>query len=50
MYETPDGVLFGGTVLGRSAPHTRMGRAVLRAFNRRGAFGNLDDTEALLAE
>ena len=42
----PDGVLFGGTVLGRSARHTRMGRAVLRAFNRRGAFGNLEDTEA----
>jgi len=41
----PDGVLFGGTVLGRSARHTRLGRAILWAFNRRGAFGNLDDTE-----
>lgn len=46
----PDGVLFGATVLGRSAPHTRLGRAVLRAFNRRGAFGNLDDTEAGLRD
>jgi SAM-dependent methyltransferase len=42
----PDGVLFGSTVLGRAARHTRMGRAFLTAFNRRGAFDNLDDTEA----
>ena len=41
----PDGALFGATVLGRSARHTRMGRAFLWAFNRRGAFDNLDDTE-----
>jgi hypothetical protein len=27
-----------------------MGRAFLWAFNRRGAFGNLDDTEAGLRE
>jgi len=41
----PDATLFGATVLGRSARHTRMGRAMLRAFNRRGVFDNLDDTE-----
>jgi SAM-dependent methyltransferase len=46
----PDGVLFGGSVLGPSAPHTRLGRAFLWAFNRRGAFGNLDDTEAGLRD
>ncbi len=46
----PDGVLFGITVLGRSGRHTRLGRAFLWAFNRRGAFGNLDDTEAGLRE
>jgi hypothetical protein len=46
----PDGVLFGGTVLGRSARHTRLGRAILWAFNRRGAIGNLDDTEAGLRD
>jgi SAM-dependent methyltransferase len=40
------GVFFGASVLGPSAPHTRMGRAFLWAFNKRGAFGNLDDTEA----
>jgi SAM-dependent methyltransferase len=46
----PGGVLFGASVLGISAPHTRLGRAVLRAFNRRGAFGNIDDTEAGLRD
>ena len=40
-----DGVLFGGTVLGRQAKHTRAARAVLWAFNRQGAFDNLADTE-----
>ena len=46
----PDGVLFGASVLGRAARHTRMGRAFLWAFNRRGAFDNLDDTEDGIAE
>lgn len=46
----PDGVLFGASVLGRSARHTRMGRAFLTAFNRRGAFDNLEDTEDGIAE
>jgi SAM-dependent methyltransferase len=41
----PDATFFGATVLGRSARHTRMGRAFLWAFNRRGTFDNLDDTE-----
>lgn len=46
----PDGVLFGASVLGRSARHTRLGRAFLWAFNRRGTFDNLDDTEAGLRD
>jgi SAM-dependent methyltransferase len=46
----PDGVLFGATVLGRSGNHTRMGRAMLTAFNRRGVFDNLDDTEEGIAD
>lgn len=45
-----DGVLFGATVLGRSGRHSWLGRRVLAAFNRRGAFDNLDDTEQWLAE
>lgn len=46
----PTGVLFGATVLGTSGNHSRLGRAVLAAFNRRGAFGNLDDSEEGLRE
>ncbi len=39
----PDGVLFGASVLGEPGPHTRLSRTVLHAFNRRGAFDNLDE-------
>jgi SAM-dependent methyltransferase len=41
---TPDGVLFGGTVLGTREPHTRSARAFLWAFNKEGGFDNRDDT------
>jgi SAM-dependent methyltransferase len=41
---TPDGVLFGGTVLGLEERHTPQARAVLRAFNWHGDFDNLGDT------
>jgi SAM-dependent methyltransferase len=41
---TPDGVLFGGTVLGTREPHTRSARAFLWAFNKQGGFDNRDDT------
>lgn len=44
----PDGVLFGATVLGRSADHTWLARRVLTAFNRQGGFDNLDDSAAWL--
>ena len=47
---TPDGVLFGGTVLGGPEQHTPLARAVLWAFNRRGAFDNLGDTKEGLRE
>lgn len=46
----PDGVLFGNTILGPTAMHTLLGRALLRTVNRRGTFGNLDDTAAGLRE
>jgi hypothetical protein len=45
-----DGVLFGASVLGRSGQHSWLARRVLSAFNRRGAFDNLDDTEEGLRE
>jgi SAM-dependent methyltransferase len=41
----PTGVLFGASVLGTSGPHSWPARGVLSAFNRRGAFDNLADTE-----
>lgn len=40
----PDGVLFGASVLGKSGQHGWLARRVLSAFNRRGAFDNLDDS------
>lgn len=45
---TPNGVLFGGTVLGRLEQHTPLARASLWAFNRRGVFDNVADTEERL--
>lgn len=47
---SPTGTLFGATILGRSADHTWLARRVLTAFNWRGAFDNLDDTEDGLRE
>jgi SAM-dependent methyltransferase len=41
---TSDGVLFGGTVLGLAEQHTPQARAILRAFNKKGDFDNLNDT------
>jgi ubiquinone/menaquinone biosynthesis C-methylase UbiE len=41
---TPDGVLFGGTVLGTREPHTRSARAFLWVFNKEGGFDNREDT------
>jgi ubiquinone/menaquinone biosynthesis C-methylase UbiE len=40
----PNGVLFGGTVLGLTEEHTRPARALLRLFNRQGGFDNRGDT------
>jgi SAM-dependent methyltransferase len=40
----PDGVLFGGTVLGTEEPHTRSARAFLWVFNKQGGFDNGGDT------
>lgn len=41
----PDGVLFGGTVLGLEEDHSAPARAFIKAFNKRGAFDNLTDTQ-----
>ena len=47
---SPNGTLFGATILGRAAKHSWLGHRVLTAFNRRGAFDNLDDTADGLRE
>jgi SAM-dependent methyltransferase len=41
----PEGVLFGATILGRSARHTWLARRMLEVNDRRGTFDNLGDTE-----
>lgn len=41
---SPGGVLFGGTVLGLDADHSKSARAFLRAANKQGGFDNLGDT------
>ena len=40
----PDGVLFGGTVLGAEAHHTPQARFFLKGANKMGDFDNLGDT------
>jgi len=40
----PDGVLFGGTILGFHADHTKSARTFLRAANKQGGFDNAEDT------
>ena len=47
---SPTGTLFGATVLGRSGNHNWLARRGLTAFNWRGAFDNLDDSEEGLRE
>lgn len=39
-----DGVLFGASVLGRSAPHPLPARAFLAIANRKGSFDNHEDS------
>src|SRR4029079_8255180 len=47
---SPNGTLFGATILARAPQHSWLGHRVLTAFNRRGAFDNLDDTADGLRE
>jgi hypothetical protein len=42
-YLAPGGVVFGTTILGRGVTHNRLGRVLLRAYNRKGIFSNLED-------
>lgn len=40
---TPGGTLFGATVLGTKADHSRRSRKVMERLNRKGGFSNLED-------
>jgi SAM-dependent methyltransferase len=46
----PDGVLFGSSVIGETGSHNPVARTMLRAYNRRGAFDNLDDSEEAIGQ
>ncbi len=39
-----DGVVFGSTILGDTAPHNALGRKLMTVYNAKGIFGNADDT------
>ncbi|SDS96411.1 class I SAM-dependent methyltransferase [Microlunatus soli] len=43
---TPDGVLFGSTILGRGVDHNLLGRRLMDLYNDRGIFHNTDDNVA----
>lgn len=38
------GVLYGATILGKEAGHNGFGRRLMALYNRKGVFGNGDDT------
>jgi SAM-dependent methyltransferase len=42
-YLVPGGVLFGSTILGRGVAHNFLGRRLMRLYNRKGIFSNVDD-------
>lgn len=44
----PGGVLFGSTLLGRGVPQNLLARGVMALYNRRGIFGNREDSPAAL--
>jgi SAM-dependent methyltransferase len=39
-----DGVLYGATILGDDAGHNALGRKLMKIYNRKGIFGNRNDT------
>jgi len=44
---SPTGVLYGATILGKGerVRHNWLGRFLMWVYNRKGVFGNVDDTE-----
>jgi 2-polyprenyl-3-methyl-5-hydroxy-6-metoxy-1,4-benzoquinol methylase len=44
-YLTPNGVVFGSTILGRGVEHNLLGRRLMRLYNNKGIFSNLEDDQ-----
>lgn len=44
-YLTSGGILFGSTILGRGVAHNLLGRRLLRLYNRKRIFSNLEDDQ-----
>jgi SAM-dependent methyltransferase len=44
-YLASSGVLFGSTILGRGVTHNLLGRRLLRLYNKKGIFSNLEDDQ-----
>ncbi len=40
----PGGVLFGSAIMAEGVRHNAIGRALMRTYNRRGIFSNVDDS------
>jgi SAM-dependent methyltransferase len=47
---SPDGVLFGSSIVGRTGSHNRVARTLLRDYNRRRVFDNLEDSEEAIGK
>ena len=47
-YLAPGGVLFGSTILGLDVSHNLLGRRLVRLYNRKRIFSNLEDSEGAL--
>ncbi|KAI0339688.1 S-adenosyl-L-methionine dependent methyltransferase [Trametopsis cervina] len=41
----PDGTLYGATILGKGVQHNFFGRTLMRLYNKKGIFGNIEDAE-----
>jgi SAM-dependent methyltransferase len=45
-----DGVLFGSSIIGRTGSHNRVAQTLLRDYNRRSVFDNLEDSEEAIGK
>jgi len=46
---TPAGVLYGATILGYGEDHNWLGRKLMQLYNKKGVFGNANDTSEALS-